>query len=169
MNDYRLKMINKFNHICNDNDISTKIENSIYNYTNIEANKYNIINDWVNSNYRRIYMTKALSLYVNIDTNSYIKNKDFFIKIKNNEINLDNIALLKPYDIYEDKWKSYINKKNATDTFLYKKKIETTDEYKCGMCKKRECTYYSLQIRSSDEPSTIFVECTNCGNKWNFC
>ncbi|KNC46881.1 transcription elongation factor S-II [Thecamonas trahens ATCC 50062] len=41
-----------------------------------------------------------------------------------------------------------------------------TDMFKCGKCKERKCTYYQLQTRSADEPMTVFVTCTNCGNKW---
>jgi transcription elongation factor S-II len=44
----------------------------------------------------------------------------------------------------------------------------TTDEFRCGKCKKRECTYYELQTRGADEPLTVFVSCTSCGNRWRF-
>ncbi|PSS32759.1 Transcription elongation factor like [Actinidia chinensis var. chinensis] len=45
----------------------------------------------------------------------------------------------------------------------------TTDEFKCGRCGKKECTYYQLQTRSADEPMTTFVTCVNCNNHWKFC
>ena len=41
----------------------------------------------------------------------------------------------------------------------------TTDEFKCGKCGKRKCTYYQKQTRSSDEPMTTFITCVNCGHK----
>ncbi|KAJ2764873.1 transcription elongation factor TFIIS [Coemansia nantahalensis] len=44
-----------------------------------------------------------------------------------------------------------------------------TDQFKCGRCKKRKCTYYQLQTRSADEPMTTFVTCTVCNNRWKFC
>ena len=44
----------------------------------------------------------------------------------------------------------------------------TTDQFKCGKCKQRKCTYYQLQTRSADEPMTVFVTCVSCGNKWKF-
>ncbi|KAJ3064324.1 RNA polymerase II elongation factor [Rhizoclosmatium hyalinum] len=44
-----------------------------------------------------------------------------------------------------------------------------TDEFKCGKCGQRKCTYYQKQTRSADEPMTTFVTCQNCGNKWKFC
>ncbi|KAJ2693814.1 transcription elongation factor TFIIS [Coemansia spiralis] len=35
-----------------------------------------------------------------------------------------------------------------------------TDQFKCGRCKQRKCTFYQLQTRSADEPMTTFVTCT---------
>ena len=168
MNEYRLKTINKINELLHNEDISKQIELSINKYSENESKKYNYTIDWSSKNFRRIYMTKCVSIYANLKQDSYIKNYDFKNKILNNEINIDYISFLKPPETNIKLWQTYLAKKEATDTFLYTKKIETTDEYKCGMCKKRECTYYSLQTRSSDVPSTIFVECMNCGNKWSF-
>jgi len=45
----------------------------------------------------------------------------------------------------------------------------STDQFKCGKCGQRKCTYYQLQTRSADEPMTTFVTCTNCNNRWKFC
>jgi len=45
----------------------------------------------------------------------------------------------------------------------------TTDQFKCGKCGQRMCTYYQLQTRSADEPMTTFVTCVNCNNHWKFC
>lgn len=38
--------------------------------------------------------------------------------------------------------------------------------FKCYNCGHRSTNYYSEQIRSFDEPSTLFITCTNCGNEW---
>ena len=42
----------------------------------------------------------------------------------------------------------------------------TTDEYQCGRCKARKCTYYELQTRCADEPMTTFITCKPCGHRW---
>ena len=58
-------------------------------------------------------------------------------------------------------------KKNMEKDILYSKKtIPISDRYHCYKCKKNECTYYQLQIRSSDEPMTTFITCLNCNNSW---
>ncbi|KDP21858.1 hypothetical protein JCGZ_00645 [Jatropha curcas] len=45
----------------------------------------------------------------------------------------------------------------------------TTDQFKCGRCQQRKCTYYQMQTRSADEPMTTYVTCVNCNNRWKFC
>ena len=50
---------------------------------------------------------------------------------------------------------------------MYEEKEEAmTDQFKCGRCKSRKCTYYELQTRSADEGMTTFITCINCGNRW---
>lgn len=44
-------------------------------------------------------------------------------------------------------------------------------QFKCTKCVKNKVycwntTYYELQTRSSDEPTTIFITCGTCGKKW---
>ncbi|KAK7350807.1 hypothetical protein VNO77_09774 [Canavalia gladiata] len=45
----------------------------------------------------------------------------------------------------------------------------TTDQFKCGRCGQRKCTYYQMQTRSADEPMTTYVTCVVCNNRWKFC
>uniref|UniRef100_A0A4W3JGE8 Transcription elongation factor n=1 Tax=Callorhinchus milii TaxID=7868 RepID=A0A4W3JGE8_CALMI len=42
----------------------------------------------------------------------------------------------------------------------------STDLFKCGKCKKHNCSYTQVQTRSADEPMTTFVLCNECGNRW---
>ncbi|KAJ8753891.1 hypothetical protein K2173_000145 [Erythroxylum novogranatense] len=45
----------------------------------------------------------------------------------------------------------------------------TTDQFKCGRCGQRKCTYHQMQTRSADEPMTTYVTCVNCNHHWKFC
>ena len=38
--------------------------------------------------------------------------------------------------------------------------------FKCGRCGSEKTTNYQKQTRSADEPMTVFVQCTNCPNRW---
>ena len=40
-----------------------------------------------------------------------------------------------------------------------RKRMATTDQFQCGKCRKRQCSYYQMQTRSADEPMTTFVIC----------
>ena len=67
--------INKFNSIINNLDLSTKIEESIYNYS-IEQSKIRCIEQKMSDKFfRRIYVNKIITLFNNLDKKSYIKNK----------------------------------------------------------------------------------------------
>jgi DNA-directed RNA polymerase subunit M/transcription elongation factor TFIIS len=161
--------INKFNLLLNDLDMCTNIENSIYNFT-INQSKIKGINPDIEDKYfKRIYVNKIITLYTNLDKNSYIKNNNFIEKIYEKDFDIKNIAFLTPQEINKEHWKKYIDRQSANDDFLYSRTAGTrTSEYKCNRCKEKTCTYYQLQVRCSDEPMTTFINCLNCGNRWSF-
>jgi transcription elongation factor S-II len=41
-----------------------------------------------------------------------------------------------------------------------------TQLFKCERCGKRDCTFYELQVRGADEPTTKYITCLNCKNTW---
>jgi transcription elongation factor S-II len=161
--------INKFNSLLNDTDISTKIENSIYNFTLLQCENKGIHQDINDEYFKRIYVNKIITIYNNLDKKSYVKNNNFLDRLYNNEFDIKNIAFLSPQEIHTDHWKKYLDRQSANDEFLYSRTVGIrTDEYKCGRCKQKNCSYYQLQVRCSDEPMTTFINCLNCGNKWSF-
>ena len=161
--------VKKFETILNDLNKSQAIEKSIYNYALDQSLKKGIENNIENKFFLRIYVNKIITLYNNLDQQSYIHNSDFYYKIMNNEIDIERIAFLNPQEINSSHWKKYLDKQTATDEFLYSRTVGIrTTEHKCGRCKAKDCTYYQLQVRCSDEPMTTFINCLNCGNKWSF-
>ena len=161
--------IQKFNSLLNDIEMSKKIENSIYTFTLNQSELKGIDKDMKNKYFKRIYVNKIMTLYNNLDKDSYIKNIDFIDRLNNNEFDINNIANLLPQEINSTHWKKYIDTQNANDEFLFSRKTGIlTEEYKCRRCKENKCTYYLLQVRCSDEPMTTFINCLNCGNKWSF-
>jgi transcription elongation factor S-II len=161
--------VNKFNTLIDNIEISKSIENSIYNFT-LDQSKIKGIEPNIDDKYfKRIYVNKIITLFNNLDKKSYIKNSSFIDRLLNNDFDIENIAYLSPQEINKEHWKKYIDRQSANDEFLYSRTagIRTT-EFKCGRCKEKNCTYYQLQVRCSDEPMTTFVNCLNCGNKWSF-
>jgi transcription elongation factor S-II len=78
-----------------------------------------------------------------------------------------NVAFLSHQDINPEKWKELIYKKTIRDTMKFNTNIQSnTDMYKCPRCKSTRSTYYELQIRCADEPSSIFITCLDCGHNY---
>jgi len=161
--------INKFNNLLNNLELSKNIEESIYNYTICQSEIKGIEPNIEDKYFKRIYVNKIITLYNNLDENSYVENKSFLKRLINNDFDINQIAFLSPQEINKEHWKKYLDKQIANDEFLYSRTSGIrTNEYKCGRCREKDCTYYQLQVRSSDEPMTTFVNCLNCGNRWSF-
>ena len=163
--------INKFNSLLNDVELSKEIEDSIYKYAISQAELKGIEPSIDDKFFKRIYVNKIITLYNNLDENSYVKNTNFIKRLHNREFDIKDISFLSPQDINKEHWKKYLDRQSANDEFLYSRTAGIrTNEYMCGRCrcKERNCTYYQLQVRCSDEPMTTFVNCLNCGNRWSF-
>ena len=87
-----------------------------------------------------------MSLYNNLDKNSYIKNESFYDEVMKGDIDLSKIAYLSPQEVNKKHWKQYIDKQSAADEFLYSRTagIRTT-EYKCARCKEHNCSWSKLR------------------------
>jgi transcription elongation factor S-II len=167
--DYRQLCIDKIDTILDNTHKSTLIENSIYDYAIKKAIDNRVLNDMNDRYFRRIYVNKVMNLYLNINKDSYIKNDELYDSIMNDDIDLTNIAFMRPHELFKKKWDKYLEKQKAEEDFLYSiGKENITDEFKCGRCKKNKTSYYQLQTRSADEPMTTFVQCIHCGNRWKF-
>ena len=161
--EYRYQVVRDYNDIIKDIEISKKIENSIFNYI-IEYHEINNI-----PNYLKLpcYMNKVNDILSNIDINCEdVNNKTLLCEIKNGNINIDNIATLKPHELHKQKWKKILDRRNLIED--KKENIATTNRYKCKKCGQRKSIVYQLQTRGADEPMTTFVNCLICGSSFKF-
>lgn len=164
---FRKNIESKINKIVKSDNLSKKIERSIFNFTIKEARDKNVIRKWENKNFCLIYVDRFKSFYFNIKKNSYVNNKHFLKKLKIKKMGNEEISTLTHRDMNPNLWKILINDKIKRDENLVKGDISaSTDEFKCFKCFQRVCTYYQLQTRSADEPMTTFVTCLKCGNRW---
>jgi DNA-directed RNA polymerase III subunit RPC11 len=44
--------------------------------------------------------------------------------------------------------------------------VDQTDA-SCPFCENKRAFYIQIQIRSADEPMTVFYKCTKCKKTWN--
>ena len=163
----RIKIVIKFDGILDDIQLSKNIEKSIFNYVIDVAKEKNITRLWTNKVLYHLYINKCISIYCNLKKNSYVKNDYLLKNILEEKIDPNKIAKLSVYDINPDNWKELMDKKSKMDELKYKLKPEAmTDQFKCGKCYSRSCSYYEVQTRSADEPMTQFITCLDCKNRW---
>ena len=141
--------------ICDDfidKKLSQKIENELYNYANEDIFRYK---------------TKMKYIFEIVHPKSKVYNKSIIDKLKKKKITPYELVNNQPWELYIDKWKDFVEEQNKTDKIIIDKTpIFTTTQFTCSKCKNNECKTYSLQTRSADEPTTIFVNCIKCNNTW---
>jgi DNA-directed RNA polymerase subunit M/transcription elongation factor TFIIS len=163
----RNKIVIKIDNIIDNINISRTIEKGIYNYIIKLSYEKNIIRKWENIIFRKLYISKVISICCNLDKSSYIKNPSLIKRLNDKSIVAEMIGNLSIYDIYPDNWKELFNKKTERDKIKYELKPEAmTNLYKCRKCGSHETSYYELQTRSADEPMTQFITCIKCNNRW---
>lgn len=161
-----------------DESILIKLEKGIYNWCIDYAEEKNIIKSWSDKRFASIYLNKCRQLL------SYLYDKDQTDKTDKTDQNNDDrenlieqlksgsidplkFASMRPYELMPNKYAEFIEfKAKKFDTIMNHRQTAKTDQFKCGKCKKRECSYYELQVRSADESMTVFVSCLNCGHRW---
>ena len=155
---FRTNIVKKIAAVFEDEKLATNVEKSIYNYTIKEANLRRIVKKWVNTHFLQLYIDRLRSIWTNL------KNEDFSAKIKSGEISPEDMVKITHHEMDPEHWKDLIDRKIQRDESKFTNRTQAaTDMFKCKKCKGTKCTYYSLQIRSSDEPETIFVTCLDCG------
>jgi DNA-directed RNA polymerase subunit M/transcription elongation factor TFIIS len=163
----RDKIRQHINKLIKDENITFKIERSIYNKTLEIAKEKDIDPSWGNQMFRRCYISISKTIYVNLDNSSYVKNKKFIELIKSGKINAEKVGFMTPQEMFPEQWKLLMDDKFKRDAHMFEiDKSGATDQFLCRKCKKRECVFYEMQTRSADEPMSIFITCLNCGNKW---
>jgi len=167
INEIRKKTIDILNNIIENTSRTKLIEESIFRFACSKSELRKVIKKWENPIFRKIYVNKARSLYMNLDNKSYINNNTLIKKIHSNKFDIKNIAFMTYQELFPEHWKQLLDEKYKREMAIYEDKPEAmTDMFKCGRCKQKKCTYYELQTRSADEAMTIFITCVNCGNRW---
>ncbi|CAH8359087.1 unnamed protein product [Eruca vesicaria subsp. sativa] len=99
-------------------------------------------------------------------------NPDLRRRVLTGEVSPEKLITMSGEDMASDKRKQETNQ--IKEKFLFdcergQAPKASTDQFKCGRCGQRKCTYYQMQTRSADEPMTTYVTCVNCDNHWKFC
>ena len=145
---------------ASDNTI-LNLEKGIYNWAVQNASEKSIIKKWDNAAFAELYISHFRSIYRNLNR------VDLQKSIIDKTIRSHEVAFMTHQDFDPDRWAKCIEDKKIRDENRYAPKLEaSTDNFTCGRCKSKKCTFYQLQTRSSDEPMTCFVSCLDCGSSW---
>lgn len=137
-----------------DKKISKQIEESIYQFSVSYA-----MDNETPFLFEQIYNTKSEELTI-----QFKESKLLVKKIKDKEFKPNEIAFLKVEQLHPEKYDKILKKKNIEEHKKNNKK--TTSAYKCPKCGARKAISEEKQTRRGDEPSTIFIECQECGHEW---
>jgi len=158
---FRQNVLSKLNTIINNVKISENLEKGIYNYVLQVCEEKNLLKKWSNEAFVLLYIEKLRTLVINL------KNADLLNKLLSKSLNAHEFVFMSHQELRPELWDSLIEEKKIKDENKYTPKIEaSTDNFICGKCKSKKCTYYQLQTRSADEPMTTFVTCLDCGNRF---
>lgn len=143
------------------------MEIGIFNWTIDFADRYRVMRSWKDKRFVSVYKNKLRSLLANLDAQSYLGNQRLLQRLKDGEMRPHEVSYLAPDHLFPEKWMDLLDRKlKKEESMLHSKQVAKTDQFRCHKCKKNECSYYELQVRSADESTTIFVTCLNCGNRW---
>jgi transcription elongation factor S-II len=157
----RAQFATRFFDNITDPKYAVNLEIGIFNYAIQEATKLKLIKKWDNPAFVTLYIGRLRTMFNNLS------NPDLLAMIKTDEITPKTLAFMSHQELNPALWTDMIKQKIKRDASKYSTNIEAmTDMFVCKKCKSRRCTYYELQTRSADEPSTIFISCVDCGKHW---
>jgi DNA-directed RNA polymerase subunit M/transcription elongation factor TFIIS len=142
---------------------TTNLEKGLFNYTLNESKRQKVVKKWDNPYFVQIYLNRLKTIMSNL-TETIIQD------INNKTIKPHMIAFMTHQEFMPEKWETLVKAKSIRDMNKFENNMAAaTDTFTCKKCKGTQCTYYTAQIRSADEPCTIFVTCCTCGCRWKTC
>lgn len=136
----------------------SEVEISAFNRAIDSCYKRGTPASWDNPRFCEAYKSAALYVICNVD--------DINRRIAEGGIEPRKAASASPCELSPSKWSEMVDVQRKRNEARGCRPEATTEQFRCRKCKGRNCTYYELQTRSADEPTTIFVTCVDCNSRW---
>lgn len=146
-------------------DLAKALEKALWVQILESCDRDRIPKFWENPRFRYRYTTRALSLTFNIRTNETLQQK-----LVSGKVSVTTFMLMKPWEMKPELWEAAFDaaaKKELRNSEYNPDPATMPDgAFTCNKCKSKKTTYYMMQTRSADEPSSIFVQCLTCRKRW---
>ena len=146
----------------------TNIVLGILSYSYLIALESNINVSFANKNFRTIVRTKHNMILASFENNSAKDN--LFDGVSDGTIKGFNLAFMTRKQLlpklYEQRIEELKNYQAGEDGDILDPDEMEDGFYECDKCGEKKTTFESRQIRSADEPATIFVTCHRCRYTW---
>jgi len=143
-------------------------EQGVFNANIDWADAHNLIRSWSNPHFCKTYFHRANRVIDNLDPSCVtVGNVGLRDRIRSGQLLPHQVASMTPDQMCPERWKDVLETKVQRDHYTYNQKPEAmTDQFRCKKCHKRKCVYYEQQMRSCDEPMSLFITCISCGHRW---
>eukprot|EP00873_Tetraselmis_striata_P027060 jgi/Tetstr1/447324/TSEL_034761.t1 len=136
----------------------TEVEISAFNKAIDSCSRRGVPCSWDNPRFAEAY--KSAALYV-------IRNCDMMNRlVTEREMDPRKISNASPCEVNPEKWADLVEIRRRCNEQRGCKPQAMTDEFVCKKCRGRNCNVFEAQIKSADEPTSLFISCLDCGNRW---
>lgn len=136
------------------------LEKGIFNYSLREADRQKTMKAWDNQQFVSIYVNHWKSVLENLSP-------PLVSAVHSKTLLPHTIAFMTHQELQPERWAKLIELKSKRDKLKFENNVAAaTNMFTCRKCKGKNCTYYMQQVRSADEPMTIYVTCIDCSYRW---
>jgi len=155
-----LKPVSHSSSIMSSENLAANLEIGVFNYAIREATHRKIVKSWDNRHFQQLYKDRLRTIFINL-------NEAMISLIHAGDVKPQEFAFMTHQEMCPGNWTELIDKKRKREDSRNQTSTQcSTSLFTCKRCTSKNCSYYELQIRSADEPATIFVSCLDCGKHW---
>jgi DNA-directed RNA polymerase subunit M/transcription elongation factor TFIIS len=161
----RAKARTRYATLVDDETLARQLEAMTWNATVTHCKDHHIPLYWDNPVVPWWYTHKVLSVSYNLKTNDTLRDR-----VKTGSLGVRAFFAMKPWEMKPELWEKAFEAaaRKELRRSEYHPDPETMPDgaFTCGKCKSKKTTFYMMQLRSADEPSTVFVQCLMCRKRW---
>lgn len=152
--------------------MAINLEKGIFNGSILLKQNYDIGGFW-DIRFKAVYTQRFISIYYNLDPDSYINNKNLHIRFFQKEFTIHYLCTtMNCYEMFPEIYQKYFSQKNYEKELVEKYNnpvLDNSGQMKCRKCKKYNTVLLDLRMRkSADEPMTATILCIDKKCKFRY-